>query len=403
MKTIKMFRMTMFALVGCLSVSAFADGPTVSDVKVRQRWPWSRLVDIDYVLTCETTQATDMTVTGYNGLTAFELPAASLSGDLCNVTQGKRRIVWDPTKTACVNDMVTQFRVELTPIPAPLYMIVDLTNAVPLVEYVYEEDLVTNKWGAWEEDFVKTNGVAVVKSVIWTDVTNNPTYKKEKLVLRRIPAGRFGMGTALVDTPVDKVFYAGVFEVTQEQWKNVTGTYPACWQTANRLAPRETVKYNDIRGATNSVPRVDWPETGSYVHPLSFIFALRTKTGIDGFDLPTEAQWEFLCRAGTTTSYNDGLSTYNLPQLGWFGGNSGSTTHTVGEKTPNAWGLYDTHGNVYEWCLDWYSPTNDRRVTRGGCWGGGYGSCASGYRTAASFPPSASDGYSGFRLVRTWP
>ena len=136
------------------------------------------------------------------------------------------------------------------------------------------------------------------------------------------------------------------------------------------------------------------------------------------YTLPTEAQWEYACRAGTTTALNNGknlltswLSTdVNLDEVAWYGGNSDYKVHEVGQKLPNAWGFYDMHGNVLEWCLDWYgtlsygtdpkgSSSGSSRVLRGGGWDYYAGDCASSSRI--SNVPSG--GYSGlgFRLVRT--
>ncbi|GHU49166.1 hypothetical protein FACS1894200_07530 [Spirochaetia bacterium] len=128
----------------------------------------------------------------------------------------------------------------------------------------------------------------------------------------------------------------------------------------------------------------------------------------NGYRLPTEAEWEYACRAGTTTPYFSGSSVDNV---GWYGGNSGYKVHPVGTKQANAWGLYDMHGNVYEWCWDRhgdYSSASQtdplgaaagrRRVLRGGCWN----SIAVFLRSASrvyNAPANSNNGY-GFRLVR---
>jgi len=150
------------------------------------------------------------------------------------------------------------------------------------------------------------------------------------------------------------------------------------------------------------------------------------------FDLPTEAQWEYLCRAGTTTYYNDGSGTVVEAQvyaLGQYTNNGGmlwenekwttpasgcgptNATAAVGSYLPNAWGLYDTHGNVIEWCLDWYASSlaggedpkgpesGSKRIWRGGCWAEGWGLSRSGARL--SDPPERNLNRFGLRLVRS--
>ncbi|MFA7175007.1 MAG: SUMF1/EgtB/PvdO family nonheme iron enzyme, partial [Kiritimatiellia bacterium] len=319
-----------------VSMGAMAAEPTISGVMVQQRWPWSRLVDIDYVLKCDLGQPMDITVRAYNGSVPLGVPVGSFSGDLDRVQCGARRIVWDPTKTVYTNNgVLPEFRVALTPEPVPLYMIVDLTKSAGeagQIEYVYESDLTNGLWGAWVRNPV-TNGVTVVESVVWTGVTTNDIYKVDKIVLRRIPAGAFTMGSSAVEVALSRDFYAGVYEVTQDQWEKVMGANPARFKDPTN--PVEKMSYNDIRGATNSVPPVDWPGTGASVLPSSFLGLLRTKTGQAGFDLPTDAQWEYACRAGTTTTFNNGkivgTSEDHMNELGWWSGNSENTTHPVGQ------------------------------------------------------------------------
>ena len=434
----------MKMMVGCLAACCAFDAVAaeVSQVVVRQRWPWSRLVDIDYVLACDPSEKMDVSVAAYNGSETLSLPLASFSGDLYGVSEGTHRIVWDPMATVYTNSgALTSFRVSLTSVPVPVYMIVDLTQAAGAegqIAYVYESDLTNGLWGAWVRNPVTNNGT-VVESVVWTGVTTNDIYKTDKLVLRRIHARTFGMGdSADISTTLTKDFYAGVFEVTQRQWELIkgAGTKPSNFYTDYATRPVENVSYNDIRGATDSSPVVDWPGTGVSVLPSSFVGLLRAKTGLTGFDLPTEAQWECLCRAGTTTYYNDGVagtpnttSNVQVDVLGRYRYNGGlidgvtspgrdvsptNGTAVVGSYQANAWGLYDTHGNVWEWCLDWAdsgsltggsdplgAAAGSSRVLRGGCWGHPAYGCRSAYRDGTT-GPSTSDASVGFRLVRAF-
>ena len=189
---------------------------------------------------------------------------------------------------------------------------------------------------------------------------------------------------------ISKAFYMGVTEVTQAQYEAVTGTNPSAFT-----------------GPTNPVEKVSWDEAVAFCRKLS------EKTGRT-FRLPTEAEWEYACRAGTTSRFCFGDSDGGLAGYGWHGGNSGMKTHPVAQKKPNAWGLYDVHGNVWEWCADWYDgryssglstdPRGPRaggaRVLRGGAWRGdglGLFRCAIRYRSA----PTARYTTVGFRCVGT--
>jgi formylglycine-generating enzyme required for sulfatase activity len=185
-----------------------------------------------------------------------------------------------------------------------------------------------------------------------------------------IPAGSFIMGHEKGvndEKPVHKVtitkpFYLGRYEVTQEQWQAVMGNNPSVFEGPKN--PVEVVSWNDCR---------------------DFLAKLNEKLRSGGakFGLPTEAQWEYACRAGTTTRYSFGDDPARLDDYAWWGNNAQRTTHPVGQKKPNAWGLYDMHGNVWEWCADGYaedyyakSPAEDpvgpdsgaSRVLRGGSW-----------------------------------
>ena len=248
----------------------------------------------------------------------------------------------------------------------------------------------------------KTCSISYLKDIPkggWTD-----EYKTSKLVLRRIEPGTFQMGDPTrrmkdaqpVEVTLTKPFYIGIFELTQRQWELVMGNRPSLWAGRHYATrPVENVSYEDIRGKEKGA---QWPALDE-VDATSFLGVLRRRTGLV-FDLPTEAQWEFACRAGTTEQLN---APGNLAELARYRSNGGwnknwgnyswksylehmdraclpeNGTAAVGSYRPNAWGLYDCHGNVWEWCRDWkgtYQGGRDPvgvtsspvRVFRGGGW-----------------------------------
>ena len=270
--------------------------------------------------------------------------------------------------------------------------------------------------------------VPVVSGDGWTD-----DFKATKMVLRRIPAGNFTMGSPASElgrgedetqhrVTLMQPFYIGVFEVTQRQWERVMGTWPSYFTDthARDSRPVEKVSYDAIRGSRTGA---GWP-ANSNVDADSFLGRLRARTG-KGFDLPTESQWEYAGRAGTTTALNSGHNLTNtscdthMSEVGryWHNGGSGNSRHgdtsggsaKVGSYLPNTWGLYDIHGNVWEWCLDWYGdypgtvgdPTGassgTHRVLRGGSWSYYANRCRVASRF--SYNPRGATGGVGFRVV----
>jgi formylglycine-generating enzyme required for sulfatase activity len=212
-----------------------------------------------------------------------------------------------------------------------------------------------------------------------------------KLVL--IPKGTFQMGSPIDEEGADddeaqhqvtitKEYYLGVTEVTQGQYEKVMGANPSHFQK------------RDIRKSDSSmypVESVSWKDAVEFCKKLS---ELPEEKKVDRvYRLPTEAEWEYACRAGGKTAYSFGESSKSLGEYAWFDGNSNGQTHPVSEKKANAWGLHDMHGNVWEWCSDWYGkypkgsvsdPTGPKkgsiRVYRGGSWFNVDANCRSAVR-----------------------
>jgi formylglycine-generating enzyme required for sulfatase activity len=203
------------------------------------------------------------------------------------------------------------------------------------------------------------------------------TCRTTEIWFRLIPAGTFKMGSPdtefgryaneyLHQVTFTQPFYMGVFELTQKQYALVTGEDPSTHKGDTR--PVESVSYDTLRGASKGS---QWPANNN-VDDTSFFGILRAKIGLTA-DLPTEAQWEYACRAGTTTALNSGKEIIskgecpNMAELGRYAYNGGrkgpsdgkggyGENHTkVGVYLPNAWGLYDMHGNVKEWCRDGFT------------------------------------------------
>jgi formylglycine-generating enzyme required for sulfatase activity len=213
-----------------------------------------------------------------------------------------------------------------------------------------------------------------------------------------IPSGTFMMGSdhgAGDERPVHEVhistpFYLGKYEVTQGQWQAVMGDNPSRF-TGNPERPVEQVSWHDAQ---------------------EFVKRLNSKEDGTRYRLPTEAEWEYAARAGTTTTYSFGNAASKLGAYAWYGANAGGSTHPVGQKPPNPWGLYDIYGNVWEWVQDWYGPytaatavdpagpsSGSNRVNRGGSWIFDARLCRSAYRRY--WPPGNRHGILGLRLLRT--
>ncbi len=222
------------------------------------------------------------------------------------------------------------------------------------------------------------------------------------LLLILLPAGTFTMGgdwdaeqadenelpkhTVKFSTP----FYVGAYPVTQSQWKTVMSSNPSHFTGDDR--PVECVSHGDAQ---------------------AFIDTLNKLEDTTAYQLPTEAQWEYAARAGSQSTYCYGPEKRKLTDYAWFRHNSGQETHPVGQLHHNAWGLYDMHGNIHEWCADWFersyyekspvlSPTGPvkglARSLRGGDWGSEEWYCRCAIRSLSS--PDRRSPKVGFRIVK---
>ena len=206
-----------------------------------------------------------------------------------------------------------------------------------------------------------------------------------------IPVGMFTMGEGddAHEVTLTVPFKMGVHEVTQAQYEQVMGSNPSRY-----------------KGSDHPVEEVSWDDAVEFCRRLSALPAEKSAGNV--YRLPTEAEWEYACRAGTTTKYSFGDDESELGDYAWYGVNS-DNTHPVGGKLPNAWGLYDMHGNVWEWCQDWYDdypsgavtdPTGpasgSSRVYRGGGWESTAADCRSGVRDG--FPRRSKPGFSPPRI-----
>jgi formylglycine-generating enzyme required for sulfatase activity len=208
-----------------------------------------------------------------------------------------------------------------------------------------------------------------------------------------IPAGKFITGDIIQhEIILSKPFYMQTTEVTQGQWQKVMGNNPSMFKGCGDNCPVENISWGDIQ---------------------EFIRRLNQTERENKYRLPTEAEWEFACRAGSTMIYSFGNNEDELGDYAWYEQNSGRQPHPVAQKKPNAWGLYDMHGNVSEWCQDWHDdyPSGtvtdpkgpsfgQHRVMRGGSWLSSASILQNAFRSG-DYPVVRSNDI-GFRLVRNF-
>ena len=331
-------------LLACSVVNA---APYVTNVVAKQRYPWNGLVDVSYeivgstnglgLVSCRLMAIDQETQKSYQANT-FAKPI--------DLSEGKHIATWNMAADHNVVSKAMTFRLSIQ--AEPLYSVIDVSEGSKTTSYPVAalNEIPDGEWG--------------------------DEYKTDKIVLRCIVG-------------LNGVYYAGVFEVTQAQWDKVMGG------TSTSTNPKNNVAYNAIRGNADTY---NWP-TSTKVDATSFIGKLRQKTGLTMLDLPSEAEWEFAARAVVTTKWLCGDSETGLAEYAWYSGNDGSM-HGVGLKKANAWGLYDVHGNVWEWCLDRWLSGYSNRVLRGGAYGSDASNCA--FACRSNYTPSYNWNSHGFRL-----
>ncbi len=387
MKLLSSFKMSINAISTAILISAACayGSHEIAGLNVQHRYPWNGLVDISFDLALDPVDADAMYQVG---ITAKKLdgdvvlPVSSVTSPdgtcipSAPISPGSYNFIWDVGTDAPGLDFANvEITVSATKVQ-PTYLVVDLAGGPSAASYPVSQ-LYSEPAGGFNTD----------------------EYKTTKLVLRRLPAGTFKFGGSS-NVTFSNDSYAGLFEVTQAQWAQVMGNNPSHFQGAKH--PVDQVSYNMLRGISKGV---NWPSSND-VDPDSFFGKLRSRTGVV-FDLPTEAQWEYACRAGTTTAYSYGNDASGANM--WFDENSGYQTHDVSLTPANPWGLFDMHGNVLEWCLDWEganpsgtdpkgAQSGSKRMMRGGSWISGENDCASAARTSCY--PSYDEDYdnNGFRV-----
>ena len=400
----------------------------VDRVLVRQQWPWSSEVRVEYSVsgTEHPAAVSFKFFDGESELTPTDTTA--LKGDTAYAGNGLHIVTFDPKALFGLSDtqQFANFRVKVTLgeesalMSDKLYRIIDLDTGK--ITDLVRADFYNNKgYGTFETDFsVFGSGgwnTSLKNVLIWTGVTNNPIYKTSKIVMRYIAAKdqTFIMGDDGITSasPAHKVtlksdYYLSVFEITQAQLYKLTGKYgyDSTSGDGHELWPAGG-RWDQVWGRPST-----WPTGLHDVTMTSGDFLAKLRSLVGGgipFDFPTEARWEFACRAGTTTTLYTGVNnTTDRTKLGVSMGGPASTPEEVGSYLPNAFGLYDMYSNAVEWCLDWYAAyTSDDQVepvgpnsgSEGRAYrGGGYSSTSSAKKDGSVRRSGARSAHYGCRL-----
>lgn len=411
--------MILVAVLGTV-ISVFAV-VSVENVTCRQRYPWNGLVDIDYEIVSDNPDATFFIYPkGEDRRTGTPIVMRTLSGDgaaSSSVGVGKHRMIWD-AKADMPGFQTSDFVLTLQTVSSGAqYLVIDLSGGTNAVTYPIHYSTTPPDTGA---ERCRT-------TELWLRLVMPCTFQMGSPSNEQFRQNSESQHQVTLTRP----FYIGIFELTQHQWGLVSGNTNVV-KFAGACRPVDFASYDEIRGADNGA---QWPVT-SEVDAESFMGIIRRKTGLN-FDLPTEAQWECACRAGTSTTWNNGQTgkyrgEWDLGRLHYeyvFAANSeldllgryacnrddmhdSFTEHTsVGRYDANAWGLYDMHGNVCEWVRDSYAVllsetqidpvggSSSGRCARGGYYLSWARDCRAASRCGFEANTKSSDGGIGFRVA----
>lgn len=371
-----------------LSALSAAAMPEVTATSVSQD-EMTHVVTLKYTLSEDAIVTLDVTTNGvsigYDNYANICEPLSDVEGFPANrvVKAGAHTLMWRPHKSwpgYVFKNGEVKFELKAWALSQPPdYMVIDLTKKNSYAFYPSAADLPAG--GIKTADPTDAEALA--------DLTND-IYRTTHLVMRRIPAAgvkwRMGSPTGEADRGSNETahyvtltndYYIGIYQVTRRQSQYVDGTF------RDKVTPWTGITYNNIRGSATGTAYC-WPTNGHVVSTTSYAGKLRDLIGLE-IDLPTEAQWEFACRAGCGEAWYWGNSSATLPSHCWYTSNSKNEAgtkvpHECGVKIPNAWGLYDMAGNVQEWVLDQYEvyaanpviepvgPMSDptKRIVRGG-------------------------------------